>query len=136
MNINNLFITKQYGFIRGRSTVLQLVQVIDSWVKILDMGGCIDVVYIAILWKHTIKSLHRRLIQKLEYYGVDNPVLVSINDFLQDRKQRVIVNGQTSNWHSVLSGIPQGSVLELILLVICINTLPFYKWYQSAQGNI
>jgi hypothetical protein len=36
---------KQFGFISGRSTVVQLVQVLDKWTEILDMGGCIDVIY-------------------------------------------------------------------------------------------
>ena len=36
---NNLFSDKQYGFIKGRSTVLQLLKVVDDWVKILDEGG-------------------------------------------------------------------------------------------------
>ena len=41
---NNLFSSKQFGFIKGRSTVLQLLHVLDTWVKNLE-GGQIDVIY-------------------------------------------------------------------------------------------
>ena len=40
-----------------------------------------------------------------------------------DRRQRVIVDGEVSNWKSVLSGVPQGSVLGPILCLICMNDL-------------
>jgi len=42
---NNLFSSKQSGFINGRSTVLQLLHVLDTWVKNLDEGSQIDVIY-------------------------------------------------------------------------------------------
>ena len=37
-------IEKQFGFISGRSTVLQLLHVLDKWTKILDKGGCVDII--------------------------------------------------------------------------------------------
>ena len=45
MKSNKLFSDKQFGFISGRSTVLQLIQVIDDWTEKLDNGGCVDVAY-------------------------------------------------------------------------------------------
>jgi len=34
----------QYGFIKGRSTVLQLLRILDEWTEMLE-GGQIDVIY-------------------------------------------------------------------------------------------
>ena len=45
MNRNKLFSKKQFGFTSGRSTVLQLLQVLDKWTEILDKGGCVDTIY-------------------------------------------------------------------------------------------
>lgn len=45
MNRNNLFSSKQFGFIGGRSTSLQLLTVLDKWTEILDNGGTIHAIY-------------------------------------------------------------------------------------------
>ena len=46
-------------------------------------------------------------------------------DFLIERKeQRVAVNGVFSKWYDVISGVPQGFVLDPVLFLECINTLP------------
>jgi len=42
---NGLFSNKQYGFIKGRSTVQQLLKVLDEWAEKIDNGGRIDVLY-------------------------------------------------------------------------------------------
>jgi hypothetical protein len=42
---NKLFSNKQFGFISGISTTLQLLRVMDEWTKIIDKGGKIDSVY-------------------------------------------------------------------------------------------
>ena len=109
--------------------VLQLVTVLDSWVKTLGMGVCIDVVYCDFM-KAFEEVPHRRLIQIREHYGINNPMLGWIQTFLYNMKQRIIVNGQASDCQQALSGIPQGSLLGPILFVIYINTLP-----EAVKGS-
>ena len=100
MKSNGLISRKQFGFLKGRSTVLQLLRVIDTWTEVLDRGGCIDAIYCDFM-KAFDTVPHNRLMGLLEFYGIDGPVLSWTHDFLTDRRQRVIVNGESSDWEKV-----------------------------------
>jgi len=67
--INNLFSNKRFGFIEGRSSTLQLLQILDRWTELLENGSQIDVVYTD-LEKAFDKIPHKRLISKLFSYGI------------------------------------------------------------------
>ena len=57
------------------------------------------------------KVPHGRLILKLEKYCVKGDLFLWIENFLQDRQQRVTIGDSSSDWKPVTSGIPQRSVL-------------------------
>jgi len=64
---------------------------------------------------------HRRLLLKLEHIGVRGTLLHWVRGFLSNREQRVIIDGQMSDWAQVTSGVPQGSILGPLLFLIYVN---------------
>ena len=74
MRNNNLFSEKQFGFLDGFSTVLQLLVVLDKWTTITDEGGSIHCIYYNFK-KAFDKVPHQRLLKKVESYGIQGDLL-------------------------------------------------------------
>jgi hypothetical protein len=123
LTINKLISNRQYGFMKGRSTAMQMLHMLDKWTEYLESGGQIDTIYTD-FEKAFDKVPHRRLMNKLRTFGLNPKIVQWMKSFLMDRKQCVRVNGKYSRWMPVISGIPQGTILGPLMFLVYINDMP------------
>ena len=73
----------------------------------IDEGSPADIIYLDVQ-KAFDKVPYQKVLLKLKTHGIGDGIIDWIEQWLTDRRQRVVVDGEVSNWKSVLSGVPQG----------------------------
>ena len=119
---NDLLSPNQSGFRSGDSCINQLLSINHEILNAFDKGLEVRGIFLDIS-KAFDKVWHDGLIFKLRQNGISGDIINILQDFLRNRKQRVVLNGQFSSWADVNADVPQGSILGPLLFLTYTNDL-------------
>jgi hypothetical protein len=101
-----------------------LLTVYHTVSQILDNGGQVDMLFLDFS-KAFDRVSHDKLLYKLQHeFNFSKLLLNWFYNYLSERRQSVVIEGIQSRWSKVTSGVPQGSILGLLLFLLFINDMP------------
>ena len=113
---------RQHGARGGRSTLSQLLEHHYEIIRIMERGENADVIY-SDFSKAFQKVDHGLLLHKIRALGIKGKLLRWISNFLRQRKQRVLIDGEVSDETEVASSVPEGTVVGPLFFLIYVSDI-------------
>ena len=119
---NNIISERQGAYLKGDSTIHQLLYLVNHIRQTWGKGNLIHGLFLDISAAFD-KIWHKGLLAKLEQIGIEDKLLGLFTSYLHNRKQVVVIDGVKSEVQTILAGCPQGSKLGPLLFIIFINDI-------------
>ena len=120
LKINEIITPSQHGFVPNRACMTNLLETLDVITDAVNKGKSVDLLLLGFA-KAFDNVSHEKLLLKLEAYRINSILVRWVKGFLSNRRQRVVIGDNSSEWVDVTSSVPQGSVMDPLLFTVFIN---------------
>ena len=125
----------QSAFRSGHSTETALMLMTERWLKAINDGNIVGTIMVDFRKAFDLVD-HDLLLHKLSLYKCGTNFIRLMTSYLKSRSQVVSLHGKQSSSCEISSGVPQGSILGPLLVLVFINDLPLVLSNKTSAVDL